>query len=97
MPTQAEYAQLFEQAQGRILDMAVTTRAGVSKLCSEARRRTVKERNRLTLEISGRWKTEFAKIKLENDQWQKALDAAFHAAMQDIDEQHATMNESIQR
>jgi len=97
MPTQAEYAQLFEQAQGGVLDMAVDTRTGVSKLCAEARRRTVKERNRLTLEISGRWKTEFAKIKLENDQWQKALDDAFHAAMQDIDEQHATMNESIQR
>jgi len=97
MPTQAEYAQLFEAAQGGILDNVVTTKAGVSKVCSEAKRRMVKERNRLTLEISGRWRTEFAKIKLENDQWQKALNAAYHEAMQDVDEQHATMDEALQR
>lgn len=97
MPTQAEYAYFFEQAQGGILDMAVETRSGVSKLCAEARRRTVKEKNKLILGISNRWRIEYAKIKEENDQWQKALDDAFHAAMQDIDEQHATMNESIQR
>jgi len=30
--------------------------------------------------------------KLENDQWQKALNDAFHAAMQDIFEQQGTMD-----
>lgn len=95
MPSQAEYEQALEYAQGGILEMAVETRSGVAKLCAEARRRTLRERNKLTTEISNRWKGEFAKIKKENDEWQKALSAAFHSTLQMIDERSGDMIEGL--
>ena len=97
MPSQQEYEQLLDQAMGGILGMAVETRSGVAKLCAEARRRVMRERNIMTKGISTRWRDEFAKIKNENDEWQKALNAAYHSAMQSIDESAGDMIERLQR
>jgi len=97
MATQAEYEQILENAQGGILEMAVSTRAGVSKLVAEAKRRVIRERNKLTSGISTRWRDEFAKIKKENDEWQKALSAAYKAVDQSIEERAGDMIEGIQK
>lgn len=97
MPTEAEYASKFYAIADPILSRPVTSKAGIRQLIALAGRAVRGERDRATKEISLRWKDEFARIKKENDEWQKALDSAFRGEMQMISERGGDMEEGLQR
>jgi len=97
MATEAEYARMFAAVAGPIMSRGFKSKADIRRLVAEAGRAVRAERNRATHEISLRWKDEFARIKEENDAWQKALDAAFRGEMQMISEAIGDMEEGLQR
>jgi len=77
MPTIDEYKQMLRDSTNAVEDFAPDTKGNIEKSRAEARRRVIDERNEQTKKISERWKQAFGLIKIENDEWQNNLKAAY--------------------
>jgi chromosome condensin MukBEF MukE localization factor len=63
-----------------IMAFPADTRRDVDKHAAEARRRIVRKRDALRMEISNRWRQRFKEIKEENDTLERELAQAFKDA-----------------
>ena len=97
MPSKQEYDQAF-YAEWEIA-MAFPTDAKVDayRHAAEARRRIVRRKTALRLEISNLWKRRFAEIKIQNDTLEQALEQSYKEAHADINANLADVLVRLQR
>jgi hypothetical protein len=95
MPTESEYAGRFAAVSAPFWAMSARTRNDIRRVIGLAHAAIIKERNVATAEISSRWKERYAEIKLENDEWQKGLAAAFKGEMQMLYEAEDRMRDEL--
>lgn len=93
MPTKEEYSDVFSIIVDDILSRDFKTKSEARHLAALANKAVRAKRDEFTRGISSRWKGEFARIKVENDQWQKALDVSYHDWLVMIDDRLGDMLE----
>ena len=74
------YDNAFYGEYELIMNFPADRRVDVDKHAAEARRRIVRMRDKLRLEISNRWRERFKEIKEENDTLERELGQAYKDA-----------------
>jgi len=97
MPTGAEYAVRLGAVSRPFTDMPFKNKFEIRHILSLAAQAVRAEGRKCTAEITARWKEEFARIKKENDDWQRALATALKNEIQMVWEREGDMEEGLQK